>query len=74
MNLPLVFEISQIIIAVILIVLILMQQRGGGLSGVFGGGGEFYGTRRGFEKGIFTLTIVFACLLVISAIARLLIS
>jgi protein translocase SecG subunit len=67
-------RIGQITIAAILIGLILLQQRGGGLSGLFGGmGGEFYGTRRGLEKGVFVLTIVFAALFVMSALAGLVI-
>lgn len=62
-------QISQVVIATILIGLILLQQRGGGLSVVFGGmGGEFYGTRRGLEKVVFILTIIFAALFVLSAL------
>lgn len=69
-----ILRISQIVIAAILIGFILLQQRGGGLSGLFGGmGGEFYGTRRGLEKGVFVLTIIFAALFIISALAGLVI-
>ena len=65
-----ILRIVQITIAAILVGLILLQQRGGGLSGIFGGmGGEFYGTRRGLEKGVFVLTIVFATLFVASALS-----
>jgi preprotein translocase subunit SecG len=75
MDAQLILRISQMAISVILIALILLQRRGSGLSGVFGGGGaEFYGTRRGLEKVVFMLTIVFACLFAISAILGLVLS
>lgn len=60
----------QIILAVLLIALILMQQRGAALGGAFGGGNEFYGTKRGAEKAIFTATIVVAILFLGVAIAN----
>lgn len=68
MDIHSILRASQIVIAAILVALVLLQQRGGGLSGVFGGGGEFYGTRRGLEKTVFVLTIVFATLFIISAL------
>jgi preprotein translocase subunit SecG len=75
MDAQLILRISQMAISVILIALILLQRRGSGLSGVFGGGGqEFYGTRRGLEKVVFVLTIVFAFLFAISAILGLVLS
>jgi len=64
----------QILISLVLIGLILLQQRGAGLSGVFGGAGEFYGTRRGLEKLIFWATVGAAGLFVAAAIASLLVS
>lgn len=57
--------IAQIIISFLLIVSILLQQRGAGLGGVFGGGGSNYHTKRGFEKIIFTSTIVLSVLFII---------
>jgi preprotein translocase subunit SecG len=68
-------RIIQIIISAILVGLILIQQRGSGLSSIFGGGlgGEFYGTRRGLEKIVFILTIIFSVLFVLSAILGLVI-
>lgn len=69
-----ILRIGQIAVSVILVGLILLQQRGGGISGVFGGsGGEFYGTRRGIEKGVFVLTIVFSALFVAGALVSLMI-
>lgn len=51
-------SIVQIIVSVLLIIAILLQERSSGLSGVFGGNGEFYHTRRGLERIIFWSTIV----------------
>lgn len=54
--------IAQIVLAVVLMGLILIQSKGSGLSGVFGGEGNVYSTRRGAEKVIFSATIVVAIL------------
>jgi preprotein translocase subunit SecG len=53
-------QIAQIIIAILLMLAILLQNRGVGLSGIFGGGGDIYRTKRGLEKKLFVLTIVLA--------------
>jgi preprotein translocase subunit SecG len=55
-------QIAQIVIAALLMVAILMQNRGAGLSGVFGGSGNIYRTKRGVEKKLFIATIVLAVL------------
>jgi preprotein translocase subunit SecG len=54
--------IVQIALSIILIFLILIQSKGSGLSGVFGGEGNVYRTKRGAEKVIFIATIVAAIL------------
>ncbi len=51
-------NIIQIISAILLIVAILLQGRGAGVSGVFGGEGAVYQTKRGIEKFLFILTII----------------
>ena len=53
-------QIIQIIIAVLLMLAILLQNRGVGLSGVFGGAGNIYRTKRGLEKKLFIATIILA--------------
>jgi preprotein translocase subunit SecG len=53
-------QIAQIVIAILLILAILLQNRGAGVSGIFGGGGDVYRTKRGIEKTLFTATIVLA--------------
>ncbi|RMD58898.1 preprotein translocase subunit SecG [Candidatus Parcubacteria bacterium] len=55
-------QIIQIIVSILLIIVILMQNQGAGLSGVFGGGGNVFRTKRGVEKSLFVATIVLACL------------
>ena len=52
----------QIALAIALIATILLQNRGTGLSGIFGGGGNVYATKRGLEKKLFNATIVIAVL------------
>ncbi len=60
----------QIGVAVLLIATILLQQTGAGLSEVLGGAGTDVGfhTRRGAEKTLFYLTIVFALFFFLSAL------
>lgn len=50
--------ILEIIVAVVLIGVILLQVQGSGISGAFGGGGEFYRSRRSFEKVLIWVTVV----------------
>jgi preprotein translocase subunit SecG len=57
-----IIRIAQLIVAILLMVAILLQSRGAGLSGVFGGSGNVYMTKRGFEKKIFVATIVLSIL------------
>ena len=61
----------QIGVAALLIATILLQQTGAGLSEVLGGSGTDVGfhTRRGAEKTLFYLTIVFASFFFLSALA-----
>lgn len=51
-------KIAQIVSAILLTVSILLQSKGAGLGGVFGGSGDIYMAKRGFEKKIFNFTIV----------------
>lgn len=66
-------QIFQVVIAIILAAVILFQNRGTGLSGVFGGGGNVYRTKRGIEKTLFTATIVLAALFILVSIASVVI-
>lgn len=68
-----ILNLIQIVISALLVACILLQSRGGELSGLFGGSGEVYRTRRGFEKSIFVFTIVLAIVFLGLGIARLII-
>lgn len=63
------FVVLQIIVAVLLVVTILLQARGTGLSTAFGGGGEFYQSRRSIERilvfSTIILTIIFGVLSIV---------
>ena len=63
--------IAQIIVSILLIILILLQQRGTALGSAFGGGGEFYATRRGVQKKIFWVTIFLGATFIILALSNL---
>ena len=63
--------ILQIVLGVLVILSILMQSRGAGIGTVWGGGGEFYGTRRGIEKTLFRVTIVATFLFVLISLASI---
>ncbi|MFA6096120.1 MAG: preprotein translocase subunit SecG [Candidatus Paceibacterota bacterium] len=52
--------IAQTVFAILLVVAILLQNRGAGLSDTFGGSGNIYQTKRGFDKFLFIATIVLA--------------
>lgn len=58
--------------AVLMIVSILLQQRGASLGAGFGSSGELYTTRRGFDKNLFEVTIIFAVVFVLSILIGLL--
>lgn len=57
-----VIPIALLVTAVLLMTLILIQSKGAGLSGVFGGEGNVYRTKRGAEKIVFYATIIVAVL------------
>lgn len=62
----------QIIISALLVGLILLQAKGVGLGRAWGGGGEFYKSRRGVEKIVFYFTVLLVALFLISSILSLL--
>jgi len=64
----------QIILSVFLVVTILLQRTGAQVGGAFGGSDNFssaFHTRRGFEKVLFTTTIIIAVLFAVSALVNL---
>ena len=66
-----ILQIITIISAGLMIISILLQQRGASLGAGFGSTGELYTTRRGIDKSLFDVTIVFAVIFVLSIIAGL---
>ena len=63
----------QIILSIILIAAILLQQSSAGVGGALGGGdgSSLYGTRRGFEKFLFVLTIIVSIIFVAASFAAI---
>jgi preprotein translocase subunit SecG len=64
-------NIAQVIIALLLMTVILMQNRGSGLSGIFGGSGNIYRTKRGLEKNLFVATIILAVLFFVISLVNI---
>lgn len=67
----------QIIFSIILVITVLLQQSDAGIGGAFGSGndsGVTFHKRRGFEKFVFQMTIVFAILLVVSLVLPLILA
>lgn len=62
-------KLFELIVSILLILVILLQNKGVGLSATFGGGGEFYKSKRGIDKFLFYVTIVLATLFIVNAVA-----
>lgn len=73
MSINAILQTVMIASAVLMIVSILLQQRGATLGAGFGSSGELYTTRRGVDKNLFEVTIVFAVIFILSILAGLLI-
>ncbi len=63
-------RIVQIILCVAVIIFILLQVRGAGLGSAFGGSsaGSVFKTRRGVERLVFNMTIVFVVLFAVISV------
>lgn len=59
--------------AVLMIIAVLLQQRGASLGAGFGSSGELFTTRRGFDKNLFDVTIIFAVIFVLSILAGMIV-
>jgi preprotein translocase subunit SecG len=64
-------QIAQVIVTILLASTILLQQRGTGLGDAFGAGSEVFTSRRGAEKVLFYLSIVFSVAFVALAVLQL---
>lgn len=65
--------IIEVFITILLIGSILLQVKGTGLGSSFGGGGEFYQSKRGVEKIVLYGTITLATLFAIVSVILLVI-
>lgn len=65
--------IFQIVISILLILSILSQEKGVGLSATFGGGGEFYKSKRGIDRFLFIITVVLSVLFIGTSLAFILV-
>jgi len=73
MTIDTILQILTVGSAILMIVSILLQQRGATLGAGFGSSGELYTTRRGLDKNLFEVTIIFGAIFVLSILAALLI-
>jgi protein translocase SecG subunit len=67
-------NILTVISAILIIIVVLAQNQGSGLGDAFGGGGNVYRSKRGFEKGLFFFTIILGVIFIGSILARFLVS
>ena len=67
------FRWALIIVSLVLIALVMLQTKGTGLGSMFGGDGGVYRTRRGMEKTVFNMTVVFATLFLVISLFTVLI-
>lgn len=67
-----IFLIVTIVLSISIIVMILFQGRGAGLGSAWGGGGEFFQTRRGIEKWVLRITAILIALFFIVSVINLL--
>lgn len=67
-----VLSIIQIIVSILLIIVILLQSQGSGLSTAFGGGGEFYRSKRSIEKLLVWATVILAAIFAFLSVLLLL--
>jgi len=73
MSIDTILQIVMIASAILMVVSILLQQRGATLGAGFGASGELYTTRRGIDKNLFEVTVIFAVIFILSILTGLLI-
>jgi protein translocase SecG subunit len=73
MTIDKILMLIQVGLGVLLMVAILVQARGSSLGEAFGGSSAFYGTRRGSERTLFTITIILGTLFLLVALVSLLV-
>jgi len=71
MNIDNILQIITVVSAILTVLSILLQQRGASLGAGFGSSGGLFTTRRGIDKNLFEVTIVFAVIFVLSILVGL---
>ena len=71
MSIDTILQITTLVSASLTILAILLQQRGASLGAGFGATGELYTTRRGIDKSLYDVTIIFAVIFVLSILVGL---
>ena len=71
MNIDSILQIITVVSAILTILAILLQQRGASLGAGFGSTGELFTTRRGIDKSLFEVTVIFAVIFVLSILIGL---
>lgn len=61
--------IFQIVVSILLVLSILAQEKGVGLSATFGGGGEFYKSKRGIDRVLFISTVALSLMFIAASLA-----
>ncbi len=72
MSIDSILQIITVASALLMILSVLLQQRGATLGAGFGSSGELYTTRRGLDKNLFEVSIIFAVVFVLSILTGLL--
>jgi preprotein translocase subunit SecG len=73
MSINTILQVLMVGSAILMVISILLQQRGATLGAGFGSSGELYTSRRGLDRNLFEVSIVFAVIFVLSILAGLLI-
>lgn len=68
------FYLLEILLSILVIILILLQSQGTGIGKTFGGGGEFYRSKRGIEKILFKITIILIVIFALNSIITVIIT
>ena len=74
MQLDFYLSVSLIVVSLVLIALVMLQAKGAGLGTLFGGDGGVYQTRRGVEKTVFNMTIVFSVIFLVVSLLTVLVT
>lgn len=72
MTIDTILQVVNVASAILMMLSILLQQRGATLGAGFGSSGELYTTRRGIDKNLFEVSVIFSIIFVLSILVGLL--